>query len=96
MTTNVQPIASAAAREARSIAAPRATPSADRPWYRAEPWVVPTLAAFFPLIVGHWLPEATIRPMLALGGALMLLGIGMLLKQGLFRSAGDPARSAGR
>jgi hypothetical protein len=62
-----------------------------RPWYRSEPWLAVCLAAFVPLLIAIVAPAAAKMPLLAVGGALVVVGVGMLLRQERGSRAEPPA-----
>jgi hypothetical protein len=90
MATNARPIPSPAAREDAPRLSVHSPAASSRPWYRTEPWIVPTLGAFLPMVAGLALEIEMVRPLLLLSALLLLLGAGMLLRQGVFRSADTP------
>lgn len=79
----------AAPPAARAETPPAAPPSAvapallpDAPWHRREPWLVPALAAFLPVGVAGWAPDAWRVPLVAVSVGLVLLAGGLLVRRG--------------
>jgi hypothetical protein len=55
-------------------------------WYRREPWLAVSLLGFVPIGVGFFTPQSVHVPLLAMAGLLVLVGIGLLVRQGPTRS----------
>lgn len=53
-----------------------------KPWYQREPWLAVTVSAFVPVAVGFALPQSVHMPLLALAGLLVIVGLGLLVRQG--------------
>jgi hypothetical protein len=81
--------------------APAARPAPGRsevpwPWFRREPWLLTILAAFVPIGVGFALPEQLHVLLLGASALLVLLSVGMLIRQGPFRPHPRPDASTHR
>ena len=72
-------------RAPESLAQPAVAEEASRPWYRREPWLVATVAAFAPLIGAVIAPESARYPLISLSVLALVVGAVMLIRQGLFR-----------
>jgi hypothetical protein len=72
-------------RASKSLAQPAVAEEASRPWYRKEPWLVATVAAFAPLLGAVIAPESARYPLISLSVLALVVGIVMLIRQGLFR-----------
>ena len=72
-------------RAAESLAQPAAAEEASRPWYRREPWLVATVAAFAPLGGTFIAPDSAQYPLISMSVVALVVGTVMLIRQGLFR-----------
>lgn len=53
----------------------------DRPWYRREPWLLPSLLAFVPLGIALVVSKPLQTMLLALAGVLLLVGAVLLVRR---------------
>ena len=90
----------AESERARQVAPPSRTGEGDAPWpwYRSEPWFAVMLAALVPMFAAVLAPEAAKYPLIGISALAELLGLAMLLRQGVFHSHPPPsgARAAER
>ena len=78
-------------RAPESAAQPAVAEEASRPWYRREPWLVATVAAFAPLLGAVIAPESALYPLISLSVVALVVGTVMLVRQGLFGpNSGSP------
>ena len=63
-----------------------ATEATSRRWYRREPWLAVMLAAFVPLVAAAIAPDAARYPLIGLTGLAIVVGVAMLIRQGVFRT----------
>ena len=54
------------------------------PWYRTEPWLAAMLACLAPLSVAFFAPDAAKLPLIGVGMVLLIAGVVLLLRQGLY------------
>jgi hypothetical protein len=73
-----------------SRAAPSAAEATTWPWYRSEPWLVAVLAGFVPMLAAILAPESAKYPLIGLGALAALVGVAMLVRQGLFQPHARP------
>ena len=84
------------AATARPPERPSTTENAEpRAWYRREPWAAVTLSAFVPIVAAFALPEGVRVALLALSALLLVLGVVLLARQGLFRERESPTTGRG-
>ncbi len=67
----------------------------NRPWYRAEPWLVPCLLAFAALALAILLGRPMLNALLGLAGLLLVSSVVLLLRQHA-RSRASADRAAPR
>ena len=72
-------------RAPESLAQPAVTEEPSRPWYRREPWLVATMAAFAPLAGTFIAPDSAQYPLISMSVVALVVGTVMLIRQGLFR-----------
>jgi len=72
-----------ASRAPESLAQPAVAEEESRPWYRREPWLVATVAAFAPLGGTFIAPDSAQYPLISTSVVALVVGTVMLIRQGL-------------
>lgn len=82
VSSPASPATSSSTSPAASPAAPATSSRPSDAWYRREPWLAVTLSAFVPVAVGFATPRSMHGPLLAVAAVLVVVGIGLLVRQG--------------